>query len=211
MMGPPGSGKGTQAKKIAAKYQYTHISSGDLLRALKTQSHLNPAETEALEQMKSGNLVSDELIYTLVFAKIEAEIKAGNVVVLDGAIRNLDQAKEFQDFFEKQKLLDEVLVLEVTLTDEESFKRLAGRRVCSQCGEIIPAATDAAVCPKCGGTLVMRADDDSEIVKQRIEKQGNQALEPIINFYKELGVLATVDGNQSIEDVEKNIEKILTV
>lgn len=210
MMGPPGSGKGTQAKKIAAKYNYAHISSGDLLRALLVKSDLNPIEKAAQEQMKAGNLVSDDLIYQLVFNKIESEILSGRGVVLDGAIRNLDQAKGFQDFFEKKDLAKEVLVLEVALADEESFKRLSTRRVCSKCGEIIPAgAVDLAACPKCGGELVTRADDDAGVIRQRIEKQGNKALQSIINFYKELGVLKTVDGSPSIEEVEESIGQLL--
>ena len=138
-MGPPGSGKGTQAKKIATKYNYAHISSGDLLRALSLQSELNAVEKEALEQMKAGNLVSDDLIYKLVFDKIESELASGKGVVLDGAIRNLDQVKGFESFFEKKNLVEEVLVIEVVLSDEESFNRLASRRVCDNCGEIIPA------------------------------------------------------------------------
>lgn len=210
-MGPPGSGKGTQAKKIAIKYNYAHISSGDLLRALSLKSDLNQVETEALEQMKAGNLVSDSLIYKLVFDKIESELALGKGVVLDGAIRNLDQVKGFESFFKDKKLTGEVLVIEVELSDEESFNRLAARRVCSSCGEIIPAKDSALTqCPKCGGNLVVRADDNSDIVKQRIEKQGNQAMAPIIDFYKNLGVLVTVDGSKTIEEVEQSIDKILT-
>ncbi|OGH91137.1 MAG: hypothetical protein A2534_01975 [Candidatus Magasanikbacteria bacterium RIFOXYD2_FULL_39_9] len=211
MMGPPGSGKGTQAKKIATKYNYAHISSGDLLRALSLQSELNAVEKEALEQMKAGNLVSDDLIYKLVFDKIESELASGKGVVLDGAIRNLDQVKGFESFFEKKNLVEEVLVIEVVLSDEESFNRLASRRVCDNCGEIIPAKDSALTeCPKCSGKLVVRADDNSEIVRQRIEKQGNKAMAPIIDFYKNLGVLVAVDGSASIENVEKNIDNILT-
>lgn len=211
MMGPPGSGKGTQAKRIAEKYNYTHISSGDLLRSLLVKSDLNPLEKAAQEQMKAGNLVSDDLIYQLVFSKIENEMASGKGTVLDGAIRNLDQAKGFQDFFEKKGFDQEVLVLEVALADEESFKRLSTRRICSRCGEIIPAGESKSysVCQKCSGELITRTDDNIEVVKQRIEKQGNKALQPIINFYKELGILKTVDGSPSIEEVEKGIEKAL--
>ncbi len=209
-MGPPGSGKGTQAKKIATKYNYAHISSGDLLRALSLQSELNAVEKEALEQMKSGSLVSDDLIYKLVFDKIESELALGKGVVLDGAIRNLEQVKGFEGFFEKNNLLGEVLVIEVELSDEGSFNRLSSRRVCSSCGEIIPAKDSSLTkCPKCSGELVVRADDNTEVVKQRIEKQGNKAMAPIIDFYKNRGVLVVVDGAMSIEDVEKSIDIIL--
>jgi adenylate kinase len=212
MMGPPGSGKGTQAKKIAQKHGYLHLSTGDLLRALANKTNLDANEAMALEQIKVGTLVSDDLIYKLVFDKIEAEINSGRGVVLDGAIRTLNQAKECQNFFAKKGWVDEVLVLEIALSNEDSLHRLVSRRVCSKCGEIIPASVHLveSVCPKCAGELVVRADDDVEIVKQRIVKQGNKAMEPIIHFYKELGVLKIVDGSQTIENVEKNITNILT-
>lgn len=206
-MGPPGSGKGTQAKKIAEKYNYIHLSTGDLLRALANKTDLNADEAKALEQIKVGTLVSDDLIFKLVFGRIENEINSGRGLVLDGAIRTLNQAQEYQNFFARKNWLDEILVLEIALTDEESLNRLASRRVCSRCSEIIPAGTTRSfsVCPKCSGELVVREDDGAEIVKQRIVKQGNKAMEPIINFYKELGILETVDGSQTIENVEKEI------
>lgn len=212
MMGPPGSGKGTQAKKIAVKYNYAHISSGDLLRALSAQNELSQTEKEALAQMQTGNLVSDDLVYKLVFNKIENELALGRGVVLDGAIRNIEQAQGFEKFFEEKNLTNEILVLEVKLSDEESLARLTTRRMCSRCGEIISAEESRAcsVCKKCSGELVTRTDDNAEVVKQRIEKQGNKAMAPIIGFYADKGTLASVDGSKSIEEVEKSIDKILT-
>jgi adenylate kinase len=212
MIGPPGSGKGTQAKKIAAKHGYAHLSSGDLLRSLAQKPELNAVEKEAVEQMKSGQLVSDKLIYSLVFSEIEKNINIDKGVVLDGAIRNLEQARGFQDFFKTKNLTAEVLALEIALSDEDSLERLTKRRVCTACGEIVPwlpATKKLKACPKCGGELQTRQDDDPKIIKERIIKQGNIALSPIINFYKDLGVLVKVDGDQSIEDVEKDVEKTL--
>lgn len=210
MIGPPGSGKGTQAKKIAAKYGYAHLSTGDMLRALASQPRLNADEQEAVEKIQTGQLVSDDLIYRLVFDRIENQVSAGGGVVLDGVPRNLEQAEKLQEFFEAKNFAGEVVVLEIGLSDEEAFKRLASRRVCSACGEIIPATMAlVSVCPKCSGKLVVRADDNEEVVKQRIEKQGNKALAPIVDFYKKLNVLASIDGSQTIEDVERNIGQIL--
>ena len=212
MIGPPGSGKGTQAKKIAAKHGYIHLSSGDLLRSLAQKLQLNSLEKEAVEQMKSGELVSDKLIYSLVFSEIEKNIADGKGVVLDGAIRNLEQARGFQDFFKAKNLTDEVLALEISLSDKESFERLTKRRVCTNCGEIVPwllSTKKLKACPKCEGKLQTRQDDDPKIIKERIIKQGNMALSPITNFYKDLGVLVKIDGDQSIEDVEKDIDKVL--
>ena len=213
MIGPPGSGKGTQAKKIAAKYNYNHLSTGDLLRVLALQPQLNDMEKSAVAQMKAGNLVSDDIIYQLVFNKITQELAADKGVVLDGAIRNLEQAQGFQKFFVEKNLIDEVLALEIALSDKDSLDRLIKRRVCTQCGEIIPwlpATKDLKSCPKCGGKLEIRQDDDLKIIKERIAKQGNKAMAPIVKFYKKLGVLATVDGNQTIEDVEKDVDRVLS-
>jgi len=212
MIGPPGSGKGTQAKKIAAKHGYAHLSSGDLLRSLAQKTELNSVEKEAVEKMKSGELVSDELIYDLVFSEIEKNIDAGKGVVLDGAIRNLDQVQGFQNFFKEKNLAKEVLALEISLSDKDSYDRLTKRRVCMACGEIVPwlpSTKKLKVCPKCGGKLQTRQDDDPKVIKARIKKQGNTALSPIINFYKDLGVLVKINGDQSIEDVEKDVEKEL--
>lgn len=211
MIGPPGSGKGTQAKKIAAKYGYAHLSTGDMLRALALQPQLNTDEQEAVEKIKTGQLVSDDLIYRLVFDRIENQVSAGKGVVLDGVPRSGEQAEKLQEFFEAKNFASEVVVLEIGLSDEEAFKRLASRRVCSKCGEIIPATMAlVSVCPKCGGELVVRVDDNEEVVKQRIEKQGNKAMAPIVDFYQKLQVLVSIDGSQAIEDVEKEINQILT-
>ncbi len=208
-LGPPGSGKGTQAKKIAAKYNYGHISTGDLLRALEGSSSIAPDEDQALEEMRHGKLVPDWLIYRLTFRAIDRYLTEGQGAVLDGAIRNAEQAKAFQEFFEQRGLTSEVVVFEIAISDEESFKRLTSRRVCSQCGAIIPASSPDKVCPKCGGALVNRADDNPKIIRQRIVEQGNQALAPIREYYQGLGILQTIDGMKSIEEVGKDIEKVL--
>lgn len=211
-MGPPGSGKGTQAKKIAEKYTYRHISTGDLLRALSNDEHAAPEEREAMEQMQQGKLVPDWLIYRLAFRAIDAAIAEGRGVVLDGAIRNVAQAEEYQRYFKDHNLEDEVMALEVALSDEEAFNRLGMRRVCANCGEIVRITDkegDLTVCPKCGGTLTTRPDDAEDIVRKRIAQQGNEALIPIIQFYKDRGVYNRVDGRQAIEVVKKEIENIL--
>lgn len=212
MIGPPGSGKGTQAKKIAAKYGYKHISTGDLLRALTKKTELNSTEKEALQKMTAGELVSDNLIYGLVFGEIEKCLESGVGVVLDGAIRSLDQAENFQNFFTEKGFTEEVVALDIFLSDKDSFNRLAKRRVCTVCGEIIPWLSETenlTSCPKCGGKLETRQDDDPKVIEERIKKQGSTVLSPIINYYQDLGVLKKIDGNQTIEDVENDIVNIL--
>ena len=211
-IGPPGSGKGTQAKLLANKFQYKHISTGDLFRALATDSNASEKEKQALEDMKSGRLVSDWLVYNLAFREIQKNLVAGVGVVLDGAIRNLEQSQEFQKFFMENNWENEVQVIEVSLSDEDAFNRLTKRRICAKCGEIIPylpATKDLLVCPKCSGELVFRQDDNEEIIKKRIEDQGNTSLYPILDYYKNLNILESIDGNQTIQFVEKQIEDIV--
>jgi len=212
LLGVPGSGKGTQAKRLAEKYGYGHISTGDLLRALANDPGADPKDKQALEDMKSGKLVPDWLIYKLSFQAIEKQLSAGQGVVLDGAIRNLSQAEEYQKFFAEKNLESEVVAIEVVLEDEESFNRLTKRRVCAKCGEIIPwlpTTKDLQVCPKCSGELVIRKDDDEIVIRKRIVEQGNVALRPIAEYYEEIGVLEKVDGMGDIGEVEKEIENIL--
>ncbi len=216
-LGPPGSGKGTQAKKVAAKFGYTHLSTGDLLRALAQNQNAAPEEKEALVAMKNGGLVPNWLALKLSFKAIEESLARGTGVVLDGAVRSVDQAEAYEQFFTEKGLGSEVLALEIAISDTESLKRLTTRRVCKQCGEIISAFAEAAAdkpassrsCPKCGGELVVRADDDVSVVAKRIEVQGNQAIEPIREYYKQHNELVVIDGMQTIAVVEKEIEKVL--
>ncbi len=208
-LGPPGSGKGTQAKKLVEKFGFGHISTGDLLRELQKSHMIAPDEQEALEAMKHGKLVPDWLIYRLAFKAIESNLEKGKGVVLDGAIRTVEQADAYQQFFSQKSLENEVCVVEVCIPDSESLNRLTQRRVCSRCGEIILPG-DAArylVCPKCSGEIVTRSDDNEAIIKQRILVQGNDAIEPIRNFYTHLDIYKKVDGMQSVEGVEADVEK----
>ncbi len=211
-IGPPGSGKGTQAKLLAKKYGYKHISTGDLFRALATDQNANEKEKQALEEMKAGKLVPDWLVYSLAFKEIKKNLDANVGVVLDGAIRNLEQAQEYQKFFEKNAWNNEVLAVEVALSDEESFNRLTKRRICYKCGEIIPwlpATKDLISCPKCGGELIYRQDDSEEVISKRLQEQGNKTLRPILDFYSDFGVLESIDGMKGIEEVEAEIQMVV--
>lgn len=213
-MGVPGSGKGTQAKKIAKKYNYGHISTGDLLRALDADSNGDSEDKKRLAQMKAGKLVSDDLIYKLAFREMDKYLDAGKGVVLDGAIRNVDQAKKYQEYFAGKKLGNEVMVIEVALSDESSYNRLTKRKICPACGFILPYSSENELktdCPECGGKMIVRPDDNPETIKKRIVEQGNQAIKLILDFYNKLGVLVRVDGEPPIEEVEKMIgEKLGT-
>lgn len=211
-MGVPGSGKGTQAKKIAQKYGYGHISTGDLLRALDADPNGNPEDKKKLAEMKSGKLVSDELIYKLAFRAMDKYLDSSQGVVLDGAIRNIEQAKKYQEYFVNKNLQSEVVVLEIKLSDETSFNRLTKRKVCKSCGFLLPYSPEnqkKTVCDECGGELYVRSDDNPETAKKRIVEQGNGAIGSILDFYRALGTLVSVNGELSIDAVNEEVEKFL--
>lgn len=213
LMGPPGSGKGTQAKKLAAFLNYQHLSSGDLIRALLSDPAAEPLEKAEAEKSRQGVLAGDWLIYRLVFREIEKFLAAGQGVILDGAIRNLTQAQEFVKFFTEKNLLPAVQVVWVALSDDEAWERLTKRRVCGACGEIIPYSLETkvlAACPKCGGQLVIRPDDTPEVLRERFVAQGNAAQKPILDFFRQPTVgayshtpiaVTEVDGRADIETV----------
>lgn len=189
LLGIPGSGKGTQAKKIAQTYNYAHISTGDLLRALDKDEDAPEEDKIELAKMKSGGFVADELIFRLAFREIQTQLEKGNGVVLDGAIRNVPQAERYQAFFEELGVEHEVLVVALMMSDEVSFARLESRLK--------------------DGTGSGRADDTREALTERLKLQGNIPLAPIIEFYKERGVLTSVDATKSIEEVNTEVEHIL--
>lgn len=214
LLGVPGSGKGTQAKRLKDQFGYAHISSGDLLRALDADPNGNLEQKKMLSDMKAGKLVSDSLIYDLVFGEIEKQAEAGKDMVLDGVVRSVDQAKKFDEFFVQKGLSEKVMVIEFTSSDETSFKRLTKRKICSQCGHIIPYSPEndvKTVCEKCGGNLVVRADDTPEVIQKRIREQGNAVVAPIREYYKQTGNYIAVDAEQNIEGMEKDLLKIIGV
>lgn len=187
LLGVPGSGKGTQAKQISELYGYVHLSTGDLLRALDVDPDADPLDKAKLAEMKAGKLVSNDLIYKLAFQKIESALGNNQGVVLDGAIRSVDQAEAYQAFFAEHDLSDNVIAIEIAIPDEEIMRRLEAR-----------VSSGAS-----------RVDDTPEVMQKRIAEQGNTVLQPIAHYYDKLGVLARVDGRKSIPEVRNDIEKIL--
>jgi adenylate kinase len=209
-LGAPGSGKGTQAEKLSARFGYKHLSTGDLLRARAIEHNLSEGEKELLEKItKQGQLAPDAMIYDLVFKEINQVLSENQGIVLDGAIRTLSQAKEYQKYFTEHGLNGEIEVVEVAIPDEESFVRLSGRRLCSSCGNIVTVRGEEEKCLKCGGKLIKRTDDNLETIKKRVIDQGNIAIEPLRNYYNSLGVLRAVDGTKSVSEVTVEIEKVL--
>lgn len=212
LLGIPGSGKGTQAKLLVKQHEYVQISTGDLLRALANDPAADPEDLQKLADMKAGNLVADDLIYKLAFQAIQHAVDEGKGVILDGAIRSEEQAKKYDEFLTKIGMRDEVLALEITLSDDIAFERLSKRKVCVACGHIIPYSPDNAgktQCAECGGELQVRSDDNPETIQKRIEQQGNTMLAPIVAYYESQGVLKKIDGSQNIADVDTQVQEIL--
>ena len=209
LLGPPGAGKGTQASSIVAEYGITHISTGDIFR------HNIKNETELGKKVKSyldkGQLVPDELTIDLVWDRLSKDdCKKG--FLLDGFPRTINQAEALQKGLEERGLkLDKVINIDV---DKNILvKRLSGRRVCKNCGETYhidnkPTLKDG-VCDKCLGEVIQRADDNENTVLDRIEVYEKQTF-PLIDFYKNLGLILTVDGTLSIEDVFSQIKESLS-
>ena len=208
MLGAPGAGKGTQAKKIAAKYQIPHISTGDIFRAnIKNGTELGK---KAKTYMDQGLLVPDELVVDLVADRVkQGDCKNG--YVLDGFPRTIPQAESLEKALaERGQKID--FALNVDVPDENIVKRMGGRRACITCGatyhiQFAPPKKDG-VCDKCGSELVLRDDDKPETVQKRLAVYHEQT-KPLIGYYEQTGILATVDGTQEMDQVFNSIETIL--
>ena len=215
-MGPPGSGKGTQAELLSEKFNYKHISTGELLRKLlENKNNYTSEEVTEAEKVERGEMVADWLIFKLVFAAITEHLNQGQGVVLDGAIRRGSQAHEFLKFFEEKNFLPELAVVWLRLTEEESWRRLSNRRVCSVCGLNIPyteETKDWEACPKCNGALKKRFDDkNEEIFKRRIKDQGEEALALIAEEFKKFDpkLVKEVEGLGDIKNIFTEVIKVL--
>lgn len=208
MLGAPGAGKGTQAKQIAAKYEIPHISTGDIFRAnIKNGTDLGK---KAKEYMDQGLLVPDELTCDLVMDRIQQE-DCKNGFVLDGFPRTIPQAESLDAALSKiGETMD--FAIDVDVPDENIIRRMSGRRACLNCGATyhivsIPPKKEG-VCDSCGNELVLRADDEPETVKKRLDVYHEQT-QPLIDYYQAQGILKSVDGTQPMEDVFQGIISIL--
>lgn len=208
MLGAPGAGKGTQAKQIADKYSIPHISTGDIFRAnIKEGTELGK---KAKTYMDQGLLVPDELVVELVADRIQQD-DCKNGFVLDGFPRTIPQAEALDAALEKiNEKMD--YAIDVDVPDENIIRRMSGRRACLSCGATyhivsIPTKVEG-ICDRCGSNVVLRDDDQPETVKKRLEVYHEQT-QPLIDYYKNQGILRTVDGVQPMEDVFGAIVEIL--
>lgn len=208
MLGAPGAGKGTQAKKIADRYQIPHISTGDIFRAnIKEGTELG---RKAKSYMDQGLLVPDELTLELIMDRFKNP-DCVNGYVLDGFPRTIPQAEALTNALEKNgETIDYAINVEVP--DENIVTRMSGRRACLACGatyHVVYAPTKAeGICDRCGEKLVLRDDDKPETVKKRLDVYHSQT-QPLIDYYTKQSKLVEVDGTQSVDTVFDAIVKIL--
>ena len=208
MLGAPGAGKGTQAKKIAAKYEIPHISTGDIFRAnIKNGTELGK---KAKTYMDQGLLVPDELVVDLVVDRVNQD-DCTKGYVLDGFPRTIPQAEALDKALES---MDQKMdyAIDINVPDDNIVNRMSGRRACVDCGatyHIVHAPTkEEGICDNCGGELILRDDDKPETVQKRLAVYHEQT-QPLIDYYTEKGILKTVDGTVDLEDVFKAITGIL--
>jgi len=208
MLGAPGAGKGTQAKQIAGKYGIPHISTGDIFRAnIKEQTALG---MEAKQYMDKGQLVPDELTVKILLDRVaKDDCKAG--YVLDGFPRTIPQAEVLDKAV--AELNDKIdYAINVDVPDENIINRMSGRRACLKCGATyhlvrVPPKKEG-ICDVCGSELVLRDDDKPETVKKRLSVYHEQT-QPLIDYYSKKGILKEVDGTKDMNDVFREIVKIL--
>ena len=207
MLGAPGAGKGTQAKRIAAKFSIPHISTGDIFRAnIKNNT---PLGAKAKSYMDKGELVPDELVIELIMDRF-AQDDCVNGYVLDGFPRTIPQAEELDKALKSvNDNLDYAIDVEVP---DDIINRMSGRRACVNCGATYHIVHNPPKveneCDTCNGELILRDDDKPETVKNRLDVYHTQT-EPLLKYYTEKGILYTVDGTQDMDTVFDSICKIV--
>jgi adenylate kinase len=200
LLGAPGSGKGTQAKKLVADYGYPQVSTGDLLRDAVARGTEYGLKAKAA--MDAGQLVSDDIVLGILKDRVAQPDAAGGFI-LDGFPRNLAQARMLEEVLaELGQPLDAAVLMDLDF--DILLKRLTGRRSCTGCGRVynihfLPPPADGR-CESCGGELVQRADDREETIERRLEVYRNETA-PLVEYYRELGKLKVVDAEGSFAEV----------
>lgn len=208
MLGAPGAGKGTQAKRVAAKYNIPHISTGDIFRDnIKNKTDLG---IKAKGYIDKGLLVPDELVVDIVADRLlQEDCKEG--FILDGFPRTIPQAKSLDEALESMKTKIDYAI-NIHVPDENIVRRMSGRRACLNCGATYHIKYNPPkkenICDNCTRELILRDDDKEETVLKRLDVYHKQT-SPLIDYYEEKNLLITVDGTVDIDDVTKSIVEIL--
>lgn len=208
LLGPPGAGKGTQAKSISNKYSIPHISTGDIFR--KNISENTPLGIEAKGYMDNGQLVPDEVTINMVKDRLQQD-DCNDGYLLDGFPRTVTQADALNNFLiERGEQLDTALLIKVP--NEFILERMTGRRVCPSCGASYHVKfnppTNEGKCSLCGNEVIQRKDDTVDTVKERLDVYQRET-QPLIEFYSEKQLLSKVDGTKAINEVFRGICEVL--
>jgi adenylate kinase len=207
-MGPPGSGKGTQAERLMARTGLVQLSSGQVLRdEIKAGS---PIGQRARQYVESGGLVPDDVITGVILAAID-KLGADQGFILDGFPRTVPQAEALTAGF-SQRGWELSGVLDFRMPDDEIIRRIGGRRVCSDCGatyntDFLPPKAPG-VCDKCGGKVVQRKDDLPDVVKNRLDTYRAQTA-PLVAYFTQRGVLHPIDSSREARDVERQVQNVV--
>lgn len=208
LLAAPAAGKGTLASVLKDVYKIPHISTGDLLREYSKED--SPLGKEISEKLSKGHLISNDLVYELLEKKLRSKDCAEGFI-LDGFPRTVEQAIEYENILEKLNYdLGKVILLDV---HKDILKdRIVGRRLCKDCGTIYNIATTKPkkedVCDLCGGSLYQRSDDNEESFETRYQTYLEKT-QPLIDYYKEKGILYTVDGSKDKEYTFEQVKSIL--
>lgn len=204
MLGPPGAGKGTQAQRLSEDYGIPQISTGDMLRGARRKG--TELGKKAAKFMDAGELVPDEVVIGIVAERLE-EDDASDGFILDGFPRTVGQADALSEMGVELEA-----VVNIQVSENEVIRRLGGRLSCPECGatyhEEFKPPTEEGVCDECGHELMRREDDQPEAIRERL-RQYRSSTEPLVEFYRERGVLENVDGEGTPEEVYDRIVDVL--
>jgi adenylate kinase len=200
-LGPPGAGKGTQAIKVSEKYDLPMVSTGDMLREAVAAG--SPLGAKVKSIMESGDLVDDETMAAVVEDRL-AKPDCARGVLLDGFPRTAPQARSLDPLLSRIGLAPVGLVLMLDVDEDEVVRRISGRRSCPKCGAnyhvtFKPPQSDG-ICDECGAELIQRADDEENVVRERLAVY-RQMTEPLVDYYRDRGVLVEVDGSGTIDEI----------
>lgn len=205
LMGPPGSGKGTQSQLLSQKLNLIHISSGDLLRqAIANQTTLGKKSKEYID---CGTFVPDMLVWSLVYEKLQASQEHASGYILDGFPRTLEQAKKLNQFLNETDCNFISVILNVS--DEEIIRRIHSRVVCPSCKRVYNKQQGLSNCLSCGEKLVQRDDDTLEVLQTRLLEY-KKITDPVIQYYDQIGKILNVDAEHSQEAIFQQILDFLS-
>jgi len=199
ILGPPGVGKGTQAKKLEKDFGWVHVSTGDMLR--EAVSNGTPLGVQVKVIMERGDLVPDDIMLEVVKDRLRHD-DCLNGFILDGFPRTIPQAEALDKLLKEENIFIDGLI-SINVPDDEIIKRLSQRLICNNCGyvsTINDGKQPGDMCPRCGGTLMRREDDEPTTIKRRLEVYEKQT-RSLIQYYREKGILFEIDGTGSIDEV----------